>query len=403
VFSGNALPDTAPCAQNAPEKESYGFKNMMKKLTQERKPKLYGGGPVGRNKETPSDEQDAALGVSHKDESDQKTKLDELVSMCQNSQALMNGIVGILEGFGLLDYEAEGTVLSKDAMQLAADICEQFLSAREAAQSVAQYGQTAQAVADTAFQEARMLFEDGQVELPEKVQAGIEEWIQNHLSTFENTHKNAKNISPAVESRAYVSTDEANKTDTAQTEKAEVFVKSMPIQHTEPPLWVNTQTTPHPEEIQYRSAHAFQQEMPDNITQLVEKMSASVQQGKSEFSIDLKPEHLGRLSIQLVMDGDGIKAYIKASDWSAKGLIQAELPYLQEMLKQKELPVVCVEVSYEANTFDFNMQQGRQSGQSLYKNGQKLSAARIETYDAAVQTINAVELLGENSSVEFRA
>jgi flagellar hook-length control protein FliK len=410
VFSGNELPDMPPCAQDVPKRKSYGFKNVMEKLTQELKPKPYDGEPVDRNRETPSGEQDTALGVFHEDESDQKTKLDELVSMCQNSQALMNGIVGILEGFGLLDYEAEGAVVPKDAMQPAADVCEEILSAQKAAAHIIeQHGQAAQAaVADTAFQEARMLFEDGQVELPEEVQAGIEEWIQKDLSTFENTHKNAKDIPPVVENRSLFPADGAKKADADRMDPAEASVKSTPVQDADVPFWVHTQPAGHQAgtlltESQYQPAHGVQQEMPHNLTEIVEKMSASVQQGKSEFHIDLKPEHLGRLSIQLVMDSDGIKAYIKASDWSAKGLIQAELPHLQEMLKQKELPVVCVEVSYEAHTFDFNMQQGRQSGQSSHKNGQRLSAVQIESYDAAVQTAAAVELLGENSSVEFRA
>ena len=51
----------------------------------------------------------------------------------------------------------------------------------------------------------------------------------------------------------------------------------------------------------------------------------------------LKPEYLGKLSIKLMMDNDGIKAHIKASDASVKGLIMDQLPALQEALKEKGL------------------------------------------------------------------
>jgi flagellar hook-length control protein FliK len=138
------------------------------------------------------------------------------------------------------------------------------------------------------------------------------------------------------------------------------------------------------------------------MERIIQKMTASVQEGKQQFEIALKPEYLGKLSIKLEMDNDGIKAHIKASDTSVKGMIADQLPALQEALKEKGITVTHIEVTYERPAFD-----SQQSHQQNWQNNSGKKAIRYAIADLggiAYQTMpDASELFIRNSSVEFQA
>ncbi len=150
------------------------------------------------------------------------------------------------------------------------------------------------------------------------------------------------------------------------------------------------------------------------VLDLVDSMSVKAQGGATEFEITLKPEHLGKLSIKLTQDADGLKAEIKAADATVKTLLENELSSLQTMLKEKGVEIHRINVAYEAGALAFDNRQGQKQSGSAEESKRRLnvlSVSRASAYGAvtaeAATAAPAVQddarLALQGSSVEFSA
>lgn len=147
-------------------------------------------------------------------------------------------------------------------------------------------------------------------------------------------------------------------------------------------------------------------DMADNITRIVESISAQSSADAQEFTVSLKPEHLGKLSIKLVMDSDGLRAQIKAADSSVSGLIRSELNTLSDLLKDKGIQVTQIDVSYDTAAFMTDARHGNSNGQyqeSPSKNRRTYTFNGAEPYGAVPTLTDAQQLLIQGSSIEFQA
>lgn len=148
-------------------------------------------------------------------------------------------------------------------------------------------------------------------------------------------------------------------------------------------------------------------ETQENIARIIDRIQTSVSQGRQEFTVQLKPEYLGRLSIKLIMNSDGISAHIKTADLGAHGLISDQLESLQQTLKDKGINLVNMDVKYDATAFDTSgFQKERQSWDwsgskksSRYALSGDLTTGSL-SYDAMAED---QRLTSYNHSVEFKA
>ncbi|MEN6470377.1 MAG: flagellar hook-length control protein FliK [Clostridiaceae bacterium] len=148
----------------------------------------------------------------------------------------------------------------------------------------------------------------------------------------------------------------------------------------------------------------------ETVMDLVESMYAQSKDGASEFEVTLKPEYLGKLSIKLTQDADGLKAQIKAADASVRNLLQNELATLQAQLKEKGVEVTRIDIAYEAANLSFSGYEARDRGSGAQESKRRLgvSGARASAYGAAEATADALpqddaRLSLQGSSVEFSA
>ncbi|HWR24238.1 MAG TPA: flagellar hook-length control protein FliK [Feifaniaceae bacterium] len=168
--------------------------------------------------------------------------------------------------------------------------------------------------------------------------------------------------------------------------------------------------TPGPEFMQNAQADipfpvVTQTEMAENISSIVERMSFRSADNVQEFSVSLKPEHLGELSIKLAKGPEGLLAQIKAADPSTRGLIQNEVAALTEQLKEKGIEIRQIEVLYEAPAFttDPHQNEGRhEAAASPYKARYYRTSGIEETYGMADPAAPPA-LLSPDSSVEYQA
>ena len=149
------------------------------------------------------------------------------------------------------------------------------------------------------------------------------------------------------------------------------------------------------------------QETQASLTQqIVQAVQIETAQDSCTFNLQLKPEALGKVQIELILTKEGLSAQIKASDAAAKGLIVAELDTLQQALKDKGIQVVQMEVLYDQTMQDmahFSFSQNRRDAQGspVYATvtAQNSDADSIE---ASIEALTASSMY-ETASVEYSA
>lgn len=139
------------------------------------------------------------------------------------------------------------------------------------------------------------------------------------------------------------------------------------------------------------------------ISQTIETIAMGVRNGQQVVSIQMKPEFLGRLEIQLLMGSDGLTARIRTSDPAVQSTIASQINQMQAELKDKGIQVVEVEVLLNTQQEFMDDQQG---SQQQFQQG-KARYARVGAVEAQITPISGYgeELQVENltGSVNFTA
>lgn len=121
-----------------------------------------------------------------------------------------------------------------------------------------------------------------------------------------------------------------------------------------------------------------EQQVQENLNDIVESVSIHSADDVQEFEITLRPEHLGKLKINLVKDGTGISVALDAKDDKVRQMLQPQMEELQQLLKEKGVPVTRVEVVPE----QFAAADGRNARQDTswqQNRGERANAQRRTT------------------------
>lgn len=145
--------------------------------------------------------------------------------------------------------------------------------------------------------------------------------------------------------------------------------------------------------------------------QILEQVSSMISEGKQELTLQLKPHHLGGLTITLTQDQNGVTAKLVTASKDAHVLIQSEMAKMQETLRDKGIHVVEMEVIYDqmANTTGKGDSQTgytpQQGGNAQYRGGNQ-GGLQMSTEEATwmYEEMTGIEVLAEQGgSVEFSA
>lgn len=142
------------------------------------------------------------------------------------------------------------------------------------------------------------------------------------------------------------------------------------------------------------------------IQQVIERIRVTSGTDMNRMELQLYPEHLGRLQIQVMMKNGVLTAQIHAETEMAKEAIESQLQQLKETFQEKQLQVEAVEVSVA--TSDFKREQERQD---TTKDEQQLRSGRsrgsLRGLDASFEEVEEGEqqerLEAQGASVEFTA
>lgn len=94
----------------------------------------------------------------------------------------------------------------------------------------------------------------------------------------------------------------------------------------------------------------------DIVRQVVEQTQLHVKQGVTSLEMQLYPEHLGKVLIQVASHDGSVTAQITAESEAAKNALESQLTLLKENLNNQGVKVENVEVTIASHAFEQNMQ-----------------------------------------------
>lgn len=100
----------------------------------------------------------------------------------------------------------------------------------------------------------------------------------------------------------------------------------------------------------------------DLIEQIAENVRVSISEGTSSMEMQLNPENLGKVYLQITSDDGVIHARMAASNETVKTVLEAQLADLRQNLNQAGVKVDAIEVTVASHEFEKNLEQN-QSGE----------------------------------------
>lgn len=143
-------------------------------------------------------------------------------------------------------------------------------------------------------------------------------------------------------------------------------------------------------------------EKTDVFKQVVESAKVVVQEGKSEMTVQLKPDHLGKLSLEIVSERGVMVARFIAESQQVKEIIESSLPQLKDALESQGLNVQGFSVSvgdYSAQRQAFAKGNTAKTRRVLSHGSDEMVTASGYSPDRVI--VNPYEI--SESSVDFTA
>ena len=149
----------------------------------------------------------------------------------------------------------------------------------------------------------------------------------------------------------------------------------------------------------------------DIIRQIVDQISIAKTTGESVIEMQLNPENLGKLYINVTERNSEITARIAVSNETVKNALESQMAALRENLQDANIRVNDVEITIATHEFERNLEQnagnenGRQDGQQFTHQSSSNGGNRTGHNEAASDEAGLVaQIMRDNgNSVDFMA
>ena len=125
----------------------------------------------------------------------------------------------------------------------------------------------------------------------------------------------------------------------------------------------------------------------DLIDQISSQVRAVVDNETQSLAMQLHPQSLGRLNVELVSKGGQVTAQFEAENASVRAALESHIAELRETLEQRGLRVENVEVTIASHEFEQNLMGGQQSDNTEQGSGRRSRTRRINLNDMDVEGI----------------
>ncbi len=202
--------------------------------------------------------------------------------------------------------------------------------------------------------------------------------IDQQIDSIELTTDGVKDIADSA--RPETDTSSAGngnrKNESSKSEKSEVESFIAPIDQKPQEAFDNIQIQPSYLEIQGKQnvvqrTETVQLSTPmqakEILSQIIEKASVDMTNGKSEMSIELKPESLGRISLKVVTENGIVMAKFVAENEQVKEVLESNMHLLKDSLENQGMNVqgFSVSVRQDSNRQRMNWERQNNNGETV--------------------------------------
>lgn len=115
----------------------------------------------------------------------------------------------------------------------------------------------------------------------------------------------------------------------------------------------------------------------DIMNQIMDYMKIQLKPGMDQLEMQLHPESLGTVHVQLVNKGGEITAQFRVQNETVRAAIESQVVDLKENLKEQGVKVEAVEVTVESHGFESNLWQGQGREENASSRNGKKTPRRI--------------------------
>ncbi len=114
------------------------------------------------------------------------------------------------------------------------------------------------------------------------------------------------------------------------------------------------------------------------MNQILDYMKIQLKPGMSQLEMQLHPESLGTLHIQLTSKGGEVTAQFQVQNETVKAALESQMMELKDTLREQGVKVEAVEVMVESHAFEQNLWQGQGREEEASYQGNRKSPRRID-------------------------
>jgi len=249
--------------------------------------------------------------------------------------------------------------------------------------------------------------------MPELRTQDRQESAENNSKQFENgnlsplENENDKTLEVGQKDKTY--SDAANAIKNAAEDKTEQTTQQEPIVNNvvAPPLSEGIKPEQFTATQQMTQAALNTPVKPENLFQeMISRVEMMQNDTKSTMTIQLNPEFLGKVALEVAVDAAGLHVKINAEDSGVRSMINGQLATLIESLETKGIEVVEVEVVYTGinyGSFQDPREGAQQQNKSNYTPKREVNSAEGISYYTTLPDLMEYYMEQGVSSVEYRA
>ena len=117
------------------------------------------------------------------------------------------------------------------------------------------------------------------------------------------------------------------------------------------------------------------------MRQIMDYMRIQVRPETSQLEMQLHPESLGTLHIQLSSRGGMVTANFITQNEAVKAALESQMIQLKESFEQQGVKVEAIEVTVQSHAFERNLDQGRGQNSGQEQTAKRARARRIAPMD----------------------
>lgn len=136
----------------------------------------------------------------------------------------------------------------------------------------------------------------------------------------------------------------------------------------------------------------FGQSTQDIMNQILDYMKIQLKPDVQQLDMQLHPESLGTVHIQLTNKGGEVTAQFHVQNEAVKAAIEGQVVDLRESLREQGVKVEAVEVTVESHGFESNLWQGSEREENAFSQKEKKAPRRIN--------LNEIDRLFEETASE---